>query len=189
MSTFALPSQRIHFAAHLSMAGHRSQCGMAHCRTPGRWLWASTRAPLAGHRWVTASGSAVSTTRPTARPSFRERLCFRHLGRRAALRASPTNRSRAPPNIEAAAKVGGRPFAAPPPLLSYRFYLSGLCLVGAHRRRSRHSRGHSAARLPDAEDELAIPISSRPWKGSPPLACQGDRTSFQAPSLTERADR
>ena len=141
MPAFPLPSQRIHFAAHLSMAGHRSQFGMAHCRTPGRWLWASTRAPLAGHRWVTASGSAVSTTRPTARPSFRERLCFRHLGRRAALRTPPTNRSRAPPNIEAAAKVGGRPFAAPPPLLSYRFYLSGLCLVGAHRRRSRHSRG------------------------------------------------
>jgi len=132
MPAFHLPSQRIHFAAHLSMAGHRRQCGMAHCRTPGRWLWASTRAPLAGHRWVTASGSAVSMTRPTAKPSFRERLCFRRLGRRAALRAPPTNRSRAPPNIEAAAKVGGRPFAAPHPLLSYRFYLSGLCLVGAH---------------------------------------------------------
>jgi hypothetical protein len=151
MPVFPLPSQRIHFAAHLSMAGDRSQCDMAHWRTPGRWLWASTRAPLAGHRWVTASGSSVSTTRPTAKPSFRERLCFRHLGSRAAPCAPPTNPGRATPNIEAAAKVGGRPFAAPPPLQSYRFYLSGLCLVGAHRRRSkmrcsraRHSRGTCA---------------------------------------------
>ena len=98
MPPFAVPSQRIHSPAHLSSLGDRSQCGIAHCCTADR-VWASARALLAGHRRATPSGSAMSTTRPTARPSFRRRLWFSRLGRRAALRAPPTNRSRASPNI------------------------------------------------------------------------------------------